>query len=66
MSDEGGKRDQTELGDSGSDDSDFLQSIGLRCIVQNDMGLDRLLLAYNCYFLPIVSLILWSIFLVIR
>jgi hypothetical protein len=66
MSDEGGKRDKTELGDSGSDDSYFSQSIGIRRLIQNDVGLDRLLLAYNGLFLPCVSIVLWAIFLVVR
>lgn len=66
MSDEGGKRDQTESSTASVDDSDILQPSWVRCLIQNDMGHDRFLLAYNCYFLPIIGIILWSIFLVIR
>lgn len=66
MNDEGGKRDTTELSVDSADDSDFLQSFRVRRAIQDDMGYDRLLLAYNSYFLPIVGIILWSIFLAIR
>lgn len=66
MSDEGGKRKQTESGDCCSDGGDIPQPVGLRCLIQNDIGFDRLLLAYNWYFLPCVSIILWGVFLVVR
>jgi len=65
MDDEGCKQNKTELSTISVDDSNILQSSRIRRIVQNGMGYDRLLLAYNFYFLPIISIVLWSIFLVI-
>jgi len=65
-SDEGGKRQETESSADRTDDSDILQSFRIRRLIQNGVGYDKLLLAYNFYFLPIVSIVLWSIFLAIR
>ena len=66
MSDEGGKRSKTELSDSSADGGDLPEPVRLRRLIQDGVGLDRLLLAYNCVFLPGLSIILWAIFLVIR
>jgi len=66
MSDEGSKRQKTESSDSSADVGDFFQSLRLRRLIQNDIGFDRLLLAYNWVFLPCFSIILWTLFLVIR
>ena len=66
MSDEGGKRQETKSIDSGADGGDLPEPVGLRRLIQDGIGLDRLLLAYNCVFLPGLSIILWTIFLVIR
>lgn len=66
MSDEGEKQQKTELGDNSADDSDLFQSIGVRYLIQNGSGFDRFLLAYNGYFLPVVSIFLWALFLAIR
>lgn len=66
MSDEGGKRQKTESSDYSANDSDLFQPIGVRYLIQNGSGFDRLLLAYNGYFLPIVSILFWTLFLVIR
>jgi hypothetical protein len=66
MSDEGGKRQETKSSDSGADGGDLPEPIGFRRLIQDGIGLDRLLLAYNCVFLPSFSFILWIIFLVIK
>jgi len=66
-SDEGPKRkEKEESSDSNSHARNILQPFGFRCLIQDDLGLDRLLLAYNCYFLPSISFLIWGIFLVIR
>jgi len=66
MSDEGGKRQETKSSDSCTDGGDLPKPVGLRRLIQDGIGLDRLLLAYNCVFLPGLSALLWLIFLVIR
>jgi len=66
MNDEGGKRKQTESGNCCADGSDVPQPVGLRCLIQDDFGFDRILLAYNWVFLPGLSIVLWTIFLAIR
>jgi len=42
----------------------FFQSIGLRCTTQMVDGLNRELLVFNFYFLPCISLILYTILLI--
>lgn len=64
MSDEGDK--QAKSGDSCINGSDIPEPFGFRCFVQDDVGLDKLLLDYNWYFLPWLSFVLWVVFLVVR
>ena len=66
MSDEGSKRQKTESSDTCADGGDIPEPIRLRHLIQDGTGPDRLLLAYNCVFLPGLSALLWVIFLVIR
>lgn len=66
MNDEGNKRKQTKSSDSCVDDRDVPEPSRVRRVVQDDTRLNRLLLDYNRYFLPSISLILWIIFLAIR
>jgi hypothetical protein len=67
MDDEGPERKQKkELSSSISDGSNFSKPFGFRHSIQDDLGLDRILLAYNGYFLPGISILLWIIFLAIR
>lgn len=66
-SDEGPKRkEKEESGDSNSHARNILQPAGFRCLIQDDLGFDKGLLAYNWYFLPCLSFFLWALFLVIR
>jgi hypothetical protein len=44
--------------------SNVFQPSGVRCIIQNDNGLDRFLLDYGFNFLPISGIISWFIFLI--
>ena len=67
MDDEGPERKQKkELSSSSSNGGNFSKPTGLRCLIQDDLELDRILLAYNWYFLPCISVLLWALFLVIR
>lgn len=67
MDDEGPERKQKkELSSSISDDGNFSKPLRFRHSLQDDLGLDRILLAYNWYFLPGISILLWIVFLVIR
>jgi len=60
-SDEGSKQETN--GDYCIDDSDVPKPIGLRCIILHDTKINRFLRNYCCYFLPIVSIVLYSLFL---
>jgi hypothetical protein len=65
--DEAYKQDQEkEFSNSSSYDSNIFKPIGFRRLIQDGSGLDGLLLAYNGYFLPGISFVLWLVFLVIR
>ena len=66
MDNEGGKRQETESSDNSSDGGDIPEPFGIRHFIQDGIRFDRVLLAYNWVFLPGLSLILWSIFLVVR
>ena len=63
-SDEGSK--QKTNSDYCVDDSDVPKPIGLRCTFLYDIESDKFLWDYCCYFLPIVSIIFYSIFLFVR
>jgi hypothetical protein len=66
MDDDVPKRTQKEeSSDSVSDDSDLFESLRIRRIIQDGSGLDRFLLAYHGLFLPVISIVLWTLFLVI-
>ncbi len=65
-SDEGGKRQESESGPSSLNVSNFFQSFRFRYFIEECNGLDRFLLDYNLYFLPVISIFLWSLFLVVR
>jgi len=43
---------------------DFFQSLGIRCNPEVAHGYNRQLLVFNFYFLPIVSILLYIIFLI--
>lgn len=65
-SDEGPKRkEKEEFSNSNSHARNIFQPFGFRYLIQNDLGLDKGLLAYNWYFLPCICLIIWCIFLAI-
>jgi len=66
MSDDVPKRQKKEeSSDSVLDGGDLPEPFRLRRLIQNGVGLDRFLLAYNWVFLPWLSFILWIIFLVV-
>jgi len=67
MSDDVPKRKkQEESSDSSLDVGDLPKPFRLRHFIQNGFGFDWFLLAYNWVFLPGISVLLWTIFLVIR
>lgn len=67
MDDEGPERKQKkELSSSLFNGSNFSKPFRFRHSLQDDLGLDRILLAYNWYFLPGISILLWAVFLAIR
>jgi hypothetical protein len=41
----------------------FLQSDGFRHTILHDISTNKFLCNYNFYFLPIISILLWSLFL---
>lgn len=61
-SDEGGK--QGKISNIVSFFRNIFQSNGLRCLIEMADGRNRELLVFNFYFLPIVSVILYLIFLI--
>ena len=67
MSDDVPKRQKKEeSSDSVSDGGDLLEPLRFRRFIQDGSGFDRFLLAYNWLFLPGISILLWTLFLVIR
>ena len=66
-SDEGPKRNEKkELSSSNSHARNILQPAWFRRLIQDDLGFDEILLAYNWHFLPCLSLPIWCLFLAIR
>lgn len=66
-SDEGPKRKgEEEFSNSYPHARNIFQPSGFRHLIQDDLGFDKGLLAYNWYFLPCISFFIWCIFLVIR
>lgn len=57
--------EKPEDGDPLSIFSNILFTSGIRCTNEDVIRLNRFLLDYNRYFLPCISLVLWSIFLLL-
>ena len=60
------QKQQEESCDSSSDGGDLPEPVRLRRFIQNGIGYDRVLLVYNWYFLPCLSVIFWTVFLAFR
>lgn len=58
-------REESEEGDYLPFFGNFLSTSGIRCVNKNDVRFWDILLAYNAYFLPIISLFFWIVFLVL-
>ena len=65
MNDDDYDPEQKKTGDLEPYVSDVLQSLGIRCSVQNGIRYNRFLLDYSINFLPCCSFIFWIIFLFI-
>ena len=62
----GASTDEKQTSSNLFDGGDFLPAGGLRHLIQDSAGFNRLLLAYNFRFLPAFSVLLWFVFLVVK